>query len=53
MKKVDMRKEIAARIHRALLAQGIQIMGKWKVTDDKKGIVDPSGKKYVIKEGQE
>jgi len=47
--KVDMRKEIAVRVYRALLLQGIKKMGDWSLTENKEGIVDPGGKIYQFK----
>lgn len=48
--KVDMRKEIAIRVYRALLLQGVNQIGKWKLTINGKGIIDPGGKIFYFKE---
>ena len=46
--KVDMRKEIAIRVYKALLLQKVKQIGKWKLTQNGKGIIDPGGKTYLF-----
>ena len=46
--KVDMRKEIAIRVYKALLLQKVKQIGEWKLTQDGQGIIDPGGKIYLF-----
>ena len=47
--KVDMRKEIAIRVFKAMLLKNIKKMGEWELTENKKGIIDPGNKTFIFK----
>ena len=48
--KHDARRAIAMAVYQALLLQGVMKMGKWSLTENKDGIIDPGGKIYLFKE---
>ncbi len=47
--KHDARKTIAMAVYKALLLQGVNKMGEWELTENKKGIIDPGNKTFIFK----